>query len=555
MFELFDDYSSTIDKIIEGALKGASITDEFTNTAARLNLINDGLQSQAELQDKIFAAAERSRGSYADMADAVAKMGSMAGEQFESNDELIAFTELMQKGFKLGNEDTVTQQSAMRQLTQAMTSGRLQGDEFTSITEGAPVLTKAIESYMINVQKAEGTMKDWSSQGLLTADVIKNALFMAADDINSKFEGLPMTFADVWNKIKDKSTKAFGPVMESINKIINSEGFQIFINNATAGINALASGINWLINITTEYWDFIGPVLAAIGGYLLAGVITKLWAMVAPLLTQAALWSMINSPIFLTIASIGLAIAVLKAFGISTETILGEVFGAFWGLFSFIYNAVAGVVNVFFSFADFLTNLFIDPVAAIKVLFIDLALSVLGWINNLAVSLVELVNMIPVVELKAAGGLEGIISNLERIRNDIADENDLVETVRWDYKSVNEMIGEGYDFGSKLATGSWFSDVENPFDFSDFGNSSNPFVVEGIGNGGTVEVDMADENLQYLRDIAERDYINKFSTATLAPNVAFHISDIKETADVNKIKGVLERMMREEIAVAAEGAY
>lgn len=536
---------------IENIKKGMDIIDEFTNTSTRLALINDGLQTQTELQNKVFAAADRSRGSYTEMASAIYSMGIMAKDSFKSNDELIAFAELAQKSFKIGGASAEDQSSAWQKLTQAMSAGNLQGEEFLYIMEKAPMMADAISKF---TGKSNEELEKMAAEGSITSDIIKNAMFMAANDINTEFEDASMTFADLWNKIKNGGLRVFAPVMESINEIIKAEGFQMFINNAIAGVGLLADAINWLLNIVIKYWDIIGPVLAAIGGYLLAGIITDLWAMVVPLLANFSLWGMITSPIFLVILAIGLAIAVLNAFGISTETILGVVFSAFWGLFSFIYNIIAGAVNLFFSFADFLSNLFINPIAAIKVLFIDLVLSVIGWISNLATSLEELVNMIPGVELNTASGLEGIISNLQNARDDIANENDLVKTVRWDYKSLGKMMDEGYNFGSNMATGSWFDDINNPSDLSNYGNSNKP-AVESVGNGETVEVNMADEDLQYLRDIAERDYINQFSTATLAPSIQMTFGDIHEEADANKVAGSIKRILQEEIATAAEGVY
>src|SRR5690606_22944551 len=195
---------------IAGAVKGMNIADEYTNTAARLKLINDGLQTQEELQNKIFEAANRSRGSYNEMANAVAKMGLLAKDAFSSNDELIAFTELVQKSFKISGADPSEQAGAMRQLTQAMASGRLQGDELVSIMENAPMIFEAIAKYM-GVSKGE--LKKLSSEGVITADVIKNAMFMAAGDIDKAFAKMPMTFGDIWNKIKNGALKAFDKVI------------------------------------------------------------------------------------------------------------------------------------------------------------------------------------------------------------------------------------------------------------------------------------------------------------------------------------------------------
>src|SRR5690606_8843659 len=213
--------SGGLEKLSKGLIgiatvkKTIDLADEYTNTAARLKLINDGLQTQEELQNKIFEAANRSRGSYSEMANAVAKMGLLAKDAFTSNDELIAFTELVQKSFKISVADPSEQAGAMRQLSQAMASGRLQGDELVSIMENAPMLYDAIAKYM---GLSKGELKKLSSEGVITADVIKNAVFAAADDINEKFAEMPITFGDAWITIQNNLLETFQPLIQTIAK-------------------------------------------------------------------------------------------------------------------------------------------------------------------------------------------------------------------------------------------------------------------------------------------------------------------------------------------------
>ena len=196
--------------------KVVDLTDSYTNTNARLAMITGSLEEQKALQDDIFAAANRARGQYDDMANAVAKMKMLAGDAFGSNQEAIGFTELLQKSLKVSGAGTSEQQSAFLQLTQAMASGKLQGDEFRSIMENAPMVANAIAKYL-NVSKGE--LKELSSDGAITAEIIKNAMFDSADDINKKFKTMPQTFGDVWNRIKNAGTQAFGGVFEKINGI------------------------------------------------------------------------------------------------------------------------------------------------------------------------------------------------------------------------------------------------------------------------------------------------------------------------------------------------
>ena len=203
----------------QGIKKVINLSDEYTQTTARLDLMNDGLQTTSELQDKIFASAQRSRAEYGATASAVAKLGLTASKAFKNNDEIIAFTELLNKNFIVGGASATEQAAAMYQLTQAMGSGKLQGDEYRSIIENAPLLARAIEDYMRNVQKAKGTMKEWAADGLLTADVIKAALFSSADQINAKFESMPMTWSQVWTNVMNRLYKLSMPLLNIINKL------------------------------------------------------------------------------------------------------------------------------------------------------------------------------------------------------------------------------------------------------------------------------------------------------------------------------------------------
>lgn len=610
MFKLFDGYSSTIDKInkktdeatnkimnasgvtdkfnkklentgasaniantglgklvktfisLAAIKKGIDIVDEYTNTASRLALINDGLQTQAELQDKIFAAADRSRGSYNDMADAVAKMGLLAGDAFGSNDELIAFTELMQKSFKIGGADTAMQQGAMRQLTQAMASGRLQGDELTSIMENAPIMYDAIVKY---TGKSKGELKEMGSQGKITADIIKNSMFMAANDINTKFGTLPMTFADVWNKIKNSATRAFEGVMESINKVINTNGFQDFLKKMTVGFELVAEAAEWIVNTVVAGWDTIGPILGVIGGVLLVNIIRKLILMI-PLWAANAIGILkMTWPILLVIGVIAIAISAARQFGATWEQILGVVGGIVGVFAAFCYNQFVLIWNAVAAFVNFFGNVFKHPIASIKILFYDLAYTVLGYIETMAQGIENLINKIPGVEVNITSGLGNLRNKIEKASGTVKSETEWIEYVKSkDFMAYSEGYAKGSNIGENIpdkiggivdkAT-KFLAGANKGFDMSKFAPTDKPQTVKGTGKDGAVKVDMSDEDLKYLRDIAERDYINKFSTATLAPNINVQFGDVHEEADANKVAGRIKKILQEEIATAAEGAY
>lgn len=568
----------SIAALVAGAVKGMAIADEYMNTAARLDLVNDGLRTQAELQDMIFASADRARGSYSDMAAAVAKMGLLAKDAFVSNDELVAFTELVQKSFKVGGADTSEQQGAMRQLSQAMASGRLQGDELVSIMENAPMVYDAIAKYM---GKSKGELKELSSDGVITSDIIKNAMFMAATDINGAFEEMPMTFGDIWNKIKNGGLKAFAPLIEKISSLINTEGFQGFIDNMIGGFNLIAGAASWLIDFFINNWPLIKSLLMATAIYLAVTLgpsfIAAGLAGLKSGLKAAAGWAAANVPMLLIIGTLALILYGLMQAGVTFEDVFGFIGGVvgvavagiwnlFLGLFDFILGIVNYLINPFINFANFIGNLFTNPISSIIYGFQSMADNILGIIESIA-SALDFVfgsNMADTVAGWRSGlkdmadkavakyapdeNYEKVMENLNLSASDFGLER-MNYGDSWDAgKSIGKGVFGKLEKAIKKLTGQEEKDTDKDFDFSQFGTGQSPVNVTG-----EVKVKMSDEDLGYLRDIAERDYINKFSTATLAPNVVFNISDIKETADIEVIRGRLEAMMREEIAITAEG--
>lgn len=219
------------------AVAAAQTADQLTSIRSRINLINDGSQTTAEIMEKIYGAANRSRGSYIDMADSVAKLNMLAKDAFSSNDEAIYFVEQLNKQFKISGAGIQEASAAMYQLTQAMASGKLQGDEFRSIMENAPLLAQSIAKEM---GMSVGQLKEMSSQGLITADIIKSALFNAAEETDARFGEIPMTFAEVGQSVQNELIQAFQPVLEQLSTLPQSGEFQAFIEGVGIAIRGLA---------------------------------------------------------------------------------------------------------------------------------------------------------------------------------------------------------------------------------------------------------------------------------------------------------------------------
>ena len=244
-------------KVKDVAVAAAQTADELTSIRSRINLINDGSQTTAEIMDKIYGAANRSRGSYIDMADSVAKLNMLAKDAFSSNDEAIAFVEQLNKQFKISGASVQEASAAMYQLTQAMAAGKLQGDEFRSIMENAPLLAQSIANEM---GLSVGQLKEMSSQGLITADIIKTALLGSAEETNEKFAEIPMTFAEVGQSIQNQLIQAFQPVLEQISTIPQSGEFQALSEGVGVAIRGMA--------VTAQ--GSIGLISAAFAGLRIA---------------------------------------------------------------------------------------------------------------------------------------------------------------------------------------------------------------------------------------------------------------------------------------------
>ena len=264
------------------AVSAVKTTDQLTQLRARIDLINDGSQSTAEIMDKVFSAANRSRGSFLDMADSVAKLNMLAKDAFTSNDEAIYFVEQLNKQFKIAGAGVQETTSAMYQLTQAMAAGKLQGDEFRSIMENAPMLAQSIAQEM---GLSVGQLKEMSSQGLITADIIKNALFNSAEETNAKFAEIPMTFQDIGTKLQNDLIAAFQPVMEELGNMTSSDAFMSVLNELAFSFKVVAAAAQVSIAIIKGAFSSLSVVITTIKNIVSSFV--QLFVTSMPLITAA----------------------------------------------------------------------------------------------------------------------------------------------------------------------------------------------------------------------------------------------------------------------------
>lgn len=244
------------------AVGAANLSDQMAQIRSRINLINDGSQTTAEIMDKIYAASQRSRGGYLEMADSVSKLNMLAKDAFSSNDEAIFFVEQLNKQFKISGASVEEATSAMYQLTQAMASGKLQGDEFRSIMENAPMLAQSIAQEM---GMSVGQLKELSSQGLITADIIKNALYGSAEETNQKFAEIPMTFADIGQSIQNQFIQAFTPVLEQLASITSSGEFMAAFEGVGIAIRSVAAVAQVSIGLISAAFNSMKVVVSTVG--------------------------------------------------------------------------------------------------------------------------------------------------------------------------------------------------------------------------------------------------------------------------------------------------
>lgn len=252
------------------AIKGLfNLSDEMTNNKARLNLIVDDGGSVEALQNKIFVSAMNARASYQTTTDIITKLGLQAGKAFKGNDELIAFAEQLNKTFVISGTEATGIESTMYNLTQALSTGVLRGQDLNAVFSNAPQIVQNIADYL-NVPI--GKIRDMAADGKISAQIVKNAMLKAADETNAKFNKMPMTWNQVFTKMKNIAIKALDPVLNKINALANNqqvqEMFNMFINGASLAAQAilnLIEGISWLLSVLEP----VAPViLGLVGAYV-----------------------------------------------------------------------------------------------------------------------------------------------------------------------------------------------------------------------------------------------------------------------------------------------
>lgn len=609
--------------------KALNISDELVQTTSRLNMMNDGVQTTAELVNMVYAAAQDARGSFSQMADVVARFGNNAKDAFSSSEEVVAFADLIQKQMTIAGASTQEAANAELQLSQALGSGVLRGDELNSIFEQAPNLIQNIADYL---DVPIGKIREMAADGELSADVVKAAIFSAADDINSKFNEMPMTWGQMWQSMQNTALIAFQPVLQRLNDLANSEAFQTFIQGA---IEAMATLANILLNVfelvgtvggfIADNWSVISPIiygviaaLAVYAAYLgivkgieiasAAATAIHSVAMSAKIGVMAALTGQTMAAtaaqmgyngalyacpvvwiIMLILALIVVIFAVCNAiakmtgiansgFGVITGGV-NVVIQFFKNLGLTVANIALGIGNAIAALASNMMTAFHNAICSVQSWFYNLLSTALSVIEGICSAL----NKLPFVEFDYSG--------ISSAADDYAAKASEAAGNKEDYQSISDAFNEGFTtfdafqdgwasdaFNAGAAWGDGIADKVSNFSLSDvFGQTDIPNVGDytsgfndaiansGVGdsigniddNTGKIKdsLEVSEEDLKYLRDIAEQEAINRFTTAEINVDMSGMQNTVNSGDDIDGFMTKLTDSVNEAVDNMTEGVH
>ena len=575
---------------------GINLSDTLTQNVARLNLMNDGNQTTDELQAMIYQAARNSRGDALANIESISKMGLMAGDAFSSNTELIVFMELINKQFKISGTSAEGISAAMLQLTQAMGAGALRGEELNSILEQAPLIVKNIANYL---KVPVGQIKDLASQGKITSEVVKKAMFNAADTINQQFNSIPLTFADITTSMRNEAVKKFQNISSQFSSALNSERFRGFTNSLVNSIGVVldiaSRGMTTLITLgATIYdnWAIISPVIKSVAGIMAvyagavavstiangAMAISQFGVAVAMGLYNLvlgksiaathqqtlAMWGLnaAIAPYVLiagaVVAALYLGVAAFNKFAGTSVSATGIIAGSLMFLWTMakntmfnMYNFSLGVIQLFgnaiLSTAEYMVNMvFGNPFKAIGNLVLDGVNMALDGLRLLA----KMSDTI--MGTSYAATIDSMKSKIDDFRANIVGENDI---------KLPRLELEGYMINN---TENPFEAAKNTYDywanfnFKEAGKEVTEKLLGDIAKNTEVSAnnsDLTTEEIKYMRDLAEMEVINRFTTAEIKVEVGGITNQVNNSMDVESIYSNISEKLRETVSVVAEGVY
>lgn len=505
---------ASVTALIAAGKKAMGLSDEFAQTTARLNLMNDGLQETEDLQRLIYESAQRSRTSYTATADVVAKLGQRAGQAFSSNAETIQFAENLNKQFVIAGASQQEIASASLQLTQALGSGVLRGEELNAVFEAAPNIIQTIADYL---DVPIGKIRELAADGQITADIVKDAMLSATENINKQFEDMPITFSQAFSMAANRAMMSLQEGLGGMNEFLNTEETMeaimrladMFSVLAEIGMGAL-TGIGEMASFVINNLDFIIPILTAIGiafAIMNAQAIAAALASIGGALASAAAWAVANWPILLLVALMAGALIAAQQFGFGMEAVGGWVGQVFGMIYAVGYNIFATLWNVIASFAEFFANVWNDPLGATVRLFSDIFDSILGMVETVAGA----------IDALLGSDLSSSVSGFREQIGSWVDENfgeNAIQIKRMASLDVKDTAAAGGEIGAGLG-----KKLDNMnFSLDDIAGSLGGLGATGSGGLGDIgkvgsvgkieqDVNIADENIKLLRDLSERQYV------------------------------------------------
>jgi tape measure domain-containing protein len=582
--------------LTQAAGKLTNLSDEYSGIVARIKLITASAEEAAAMNDQIYYSALRARGSYSGMADAVSKIGLTAKEAFPDPKAIVPFVENIQKLFTVGGTGIEQQKDAMLQLTQALGSGKLQGDEFRSIAEAAPMIEQIVARYMGVTQ---GELKQLSTDGQITAEIMKNAILGATDEINAKFADMPVTWGQIWQNMQTVAFRAFIPVFNQLSAIANSPAAKQFGETMERGFIAAGMAIAGIINnarwlagvfqenevvITPIVWGFVAVLAVANMSLIQAGISATVAAaasaahaiasagetaaILALILAQDGLnaafaacpltWILYG--IVAVVVVFYLAVAAVNHFAGTSLSATGLIFGAFMWLFAGIWNIVAFTVNIFMAFAEFFVNVWKDPLAAVHNLFASIWNGIVDLVGKAISSIISMIKQIPGID-KVIGDYSFSPDSLKVGMTPIEDG--------WTAPRMKMLDGAnegtwGYGVGSNLR-------FENPFPKAP--EAPAPFPVPAVpgvnaddvgkntkdtaDNTGKIKdaMEITDEDIKYLRDIAEQEVINKYTTAEVKIEMGGIHNSVSNDMDIDGMVRYINDSLFDAMTAGAEKVH
>lgn len=520
---------------IQGLKKAVDLSDTLVSSRARLDRMNDGLQTTKELEDMAYAASMRSRGDFMDTMGLVSQLGTMAGDAFNSSREIVQFAEQLNKQLALSGASGASAQAAVLQLEQGLASGVLRGDELNSVMEQAPALAKSIAEYLgVGV----GQLREMGSQGQITADIVKNALFSAAEETNAEFAKTPMTWAQVWTAASNMAIRAMDPLLAAINWVAN--------------------------NIQT-----IGPIVVSLGTAFSVMLIAANWANILTFATEkaAAAQAFLNAVmsanpaalaavgVLVLVAAFYAGIAAVNHFAGTSISATGIITGVFATMGAFVFNSVlVPWQNGFAAFVNFLANVFTNPLAAVKIAFYDMAITVMQYLQNIAQGLEGLLNKIPGVTFDLTSGVNATVTKLQRGRKYEKWASGYTEVVKpWENIDLGKAYTKGYNWGANfnlsamLGGGSGSPEVPQAADIKDL-------LTNIDKNTGKISktVDLSDEQIKMMVDIAERKYVNNINLTSQTPVITVNGQNTGNTLqDAEDVANVLRDLLLERMSAGS----